>query len=392
MTRSTLPSAQLTRRTVLGGALLGGLAAACAVRAQSTQSVQGAQGAAQAGEAAEPRVATVAGGLDQPWSLAFLPDGRLLVTEKAGRMRLVADGKPLPPLFGVPDVDDGGQGGLLDVVLSPNFASDRSVFFSFSEPGSRGNGTAVARAVLDGTRLAGLKVIFRQEPKVSSRAHFGSRLVFGRDGNLFVTLGDRFSRRDEAQNLGNHIGKVVRITPDGGVPRDNPLVQRSGARPEIWSWGHRNVQGAALHPRSGALWVHEHGPQGGDELNIAAAGGNHGWPVITAGREYGSGAAIGEGEARAGIAPALRTWVPSVAPSGMAFVTSDRYPGWQGSLVMGTLKAQRLLRLTLDGDRVTGEQRLLAGLGERLRDVRQGPDGRLYLLTDSGDGRVLRLE
>ena len=386
MTRTTPPSAPLTRRAVLGGALLGGLAAASAVRAH------GSPGAAQAGESVEPRVATVAGGLDQPWSLAFLPDGRLLITEKAGRMRLVADGKPLPPLSGVPEVDDGGQGGLLDVVLSPNFASDRTVFFSYSEPGSRGNGTAVARAVLDGTRLSELKVIFRQEPKVSSRAHFGSRLVFGRDGNLFVTLGDRFSRRDEAQNLDNHIGKIVRITPDGGVPRDNPLVNRSGARPEIWSWGHRNVQGAALHPRTGALWTHEHGPQGGDELNIAAAGGNYGWPVITQGREYGSGAVIGEGETRAGIVPALRTWVPSVAPSGMAFVTSDRYPGWQGSLVMGTLKAQRLLRLTLDGDRVTGEQRLLSGLGERLRDVRQGPDGRIWLLTDSGEGRVLRLE
>jgi glucose/arabinose dehydrogenase len=371
-------SFRLNRRAVLGmsGALLGGLGAAPALRAQ----------------AAEPRVATVAGGLEQPWSLAFLPDGRLLVTEKAGRLRVVADGKVQPALAGVPEVDDGGQGGLLDVVTAPDFAASRAVYFSYSEPGSRGNGTAVARAVLDGARLSDLQVVFRQEPKIDSRAHFGSRLVFGCDGNLFVTLGDRFTRRDDAQDLSNHLGKIVRIAPDGSVPRDNPLLGRPGARPEIWSWGHRNVQGAALHPRSGALWAHEHGPQGGDELNLVTGGRNYGWPVITAGREYGSGAAIGQGETRADVAPALYTWVPSVAPSGMAFVTSERYPGWQGSLLIGTLKAQRLLRLTLQGERVTGEQRLLAGLGERLRDVRQGPDGRIYLLTDSSDGRVLRLE
>jgi glucose/arabinose dehydrogenase len=237
-----------------------------------------------------------------------------------------------------------------------------------------------------------VQVVFRQEPKVASSAHFGGRLVFARDGNLFITLGERFSRRDDAQDLSNHLGKIVRIAPDGSVPRDNPLVGRRGARPEIWSWGHRNVQGAALHPATGALWTHEHGPQGGDELNIVTGGRNYGWPVITAGREYGSGAVIGQGETRADVVPALRTWVPSVAPSGMAFVTSDRYPGWKGSLLIGTLKAQRLLRLTLDGERVTGEQRLLAGLGERIRDVRQGPDGRIYLLTDNSDGRVLRLE
>jgi glucose/arabinose dehydrogenase len=362
---------------MLGGALSCGLCAVPGLRAQG----------------AEPEARTVAGGLQRPWSLAFLPDGRWLVTEKAGRLRLVADGKAGPALAGVPEVDDGGQGGLLDVLPAPDFAASRVLFFSYSEPGpgGRGNGTAVARARLDGARLAEVQVVFRQEPKVASSAHFGSRLVFARDGTLFITLGDRFSRRDDAQDLSNHLGKIVRIAADGRVPRDNPLVGKAGARPEIWSWGHRNVQGAALHPRSGALWTHEHGPQGGDELNIVTGGRNYGWPVITAGREYGSGAAIGQGETRADVVPALRTWVPSVAPSGMAFVTSDRYPAWQGSLLMGTLKAQRLLRLTLDGDRVTGEQRLLAGLGERIRDVRQGPDGFIYLLTDSSDGRVLRL-
>ncbi len=366
-----------TRRTLLGAALLGGLGAVPSLRAQ--------------GE--EPEAVTVARGLERPWSLAFLPDGRMLVTEKAGRLRVVADGRPGAPLQGVPAVDAGGQGGLLDVVAAPDFASSRALYFSFSEPApnGRGNSTAVARAVLDGERLREVQVVFRQEPKVASSAHFGCRLVFGRDGNLFITLGDRFSRRDDAQDLSNHLGKIVRIAPDGSVPRDNPLLGRSGARPEIWSWGHRNVQGAALHPATGALWAHEHGPQGGDELNVVTGGRNHGWPVVTAGREYGSGAAIGQGETRADVAPALRTWVPSVAPSGMAFVTSDRYPGWKGSLLIGTLKAQRLLRLTLDGERVTGEQWLLAGLGERIRDVRQGPDGRVYLLTDNGDGRVLRL-
>jgi glucose/arabinose dehydrogenase len=367
-----------TRRALLGATLLGGLGVVPPLRAQND----------------EPEVATVARGLERPWSLAFLPDGRLLVTEKPGRLRVVADGRPGAPLQGVPAVDADGQGGLLDVVLAPDFATSRAIYFSFSEPapGGRGNGTAVARALLDGERLREVQVVFRQEPKVASSAHFGGRLVFARDGNLFITLGERFSRRDDAQDLSNHLGKIVRVAPDGSVPRDNPLVGRRGARPEIWSWGHRNVQGAALHPATGALWTHEHGPQGGDELNIVTGGRNYGWPVITAGREYGSGAVIGQGETRADVVPALRTWVPSVAPSGMAFVTSDRYPGWKGSLLIGTLKAQRLLRLTLDGERVTGEQRLLAGLGERIRDVRQGPDGRIYLLTDNSDGRVLRLE
>jgi len=227
---------------------------------------------------------------------------------------------------------------------------------------------------------------------VSSSAHFGSRLVFARDGRLFVTLGDRFSRRDDAQKLDNHLGKIVRIEPDGRVPDDNPLRGQQGALPEIWSYGHRNVQGAALHPQTGELWAHEHGPQGGDELNVVRAGRNHGWPVITYGREYVTGLKIGEGTARDDIVAPLTYWVPSIAPCGMAFLTSDRYPGWSGSLFIGALRAELLVRLELDGTKVVREHRLLQSLGERIRDVRQGPDGWLYLLTDASNGRVIRLE
>jgi glucose/arabinose dehydrogenase len=355
-----------------------------------------ALGLAGALAAQELRPVTVAEGLRNPWGLAFLPEGRLLVTERSGQMRIVErDGKLGAPLTGLPRIDVGGQGGLLDVVPDPQFAQNRLVYFSYSEPAEgngSGNSTAVARARLEGNRLADLQVVFRQQPKVSSSAHFGSRLVFARDGRLFVTLGDRYSRRDDAQTLGNHHGKIVRIEPDGKVPADNPYVGRAGALPEIWSIGHRNLQGAALHPQTGELWATEHGPQGGDELNIARPGRNHGWPVITHGREYGSGFRIGDGTTRADIVPALTTWVPSIAPSGLAFLTSDRYPGWKGNLFAGALRGQLLVRLELDGDRVVREHRLLANLGERIRDVRQGPDGWLYLLTDSSNGRVIRLE
>jgi glucose/arabinose dehydrogenase len=341
------------------------------------------------------RPVTVARGLQNPWALAFLPDGSMLVTERPGRMRVVAaDGKLGPALQGLPPVDVGGQGGLLDVALDPKFADNRLVYWSYSEAGDGGNGTAVARGRLDGDRLADVRVIFRQLPKVDSRIHFGSRLVFARDGKLFVTLGERGSRKDDAQRLDNHLGKVVRIEPDGRVPDGNPFADTRGARPELWSYGHRNVQGAALHPQTGALWTHEHGPQGGDELNLTEAGRNHGWPVVTHGRNYGSGTTIGEGTTRADVAEPVAHWVPtSIAPSGMAFVTSDRYPGWQGQLFVGALRARALVRLELDGRRVVSQERLLGGLGERIRDVRQGPDGWLYVLTDNdSDGRILRLE
>jgi aldose sugar dehydrogenase len=346
--------------------------------------------------AQELKPVTVASGLQNPWGLAFLPDGRMLVTERAGRLRIVqADGRLSEPLQGLPRIDAGGQGGLLDVGVDPKFADNALVYWSYSEPaatGDAGNSTAVARGKLEGTRLTGVQVIFRQSPKVNSSAHFGSRLVFARDGRLFITLGDRFSRRDDAQTLDTHHGKVVRIEPDGRVPADNPFVGRSGALPEIWSYGHRNLQGAALHPQTGELWAHEHGPQGGDELNIVAAGKNHGWPAITYGREYGTGLKIGEGTARADVVAPLTYWVPSIAPSGMAFLTSERYPGWKGNLFIGALRGAMLVRLELDGSKVMKEHRLLQSLDERIRDVRQGPDGWLYLLTDNRNGRLIRLE
>ena len=345
----------------------------------------------------QPKVAVVAHGLVNPWGLAFLPDGRMLVTERPGRMRMVGtDGKLSPPLPGLPTVAAEGQGGLLDVVADPRFASNRLVYWSYSEADGDGNRTAVARARLDGAagaeRLADVQVVFRQAPLVASKLHFGSRLVFGNDGRLFITLGDRFSRKDDAQTLDNHLGKIVRIEPDGKVPADNPLVGRPGARPEIWSWGHRNVQGAAIHPTTGDLWATEHGPQGGDELNLVQPGRNFGWPVITYGRNYGIGTKIGDGTERADVVAPLAHWVPtSIAPSGMAFLTSDRYPGWKGNLFIGALRGQALVRITLDGNKVASQERLLQSQNERIRDVRQGPDGFLYLLTDNADGRVLKV-
>ncbi len=339
---------------------------------------------------------TVASGLVNPWGLAFLPDGRMLVTERAGRMRVVgADGRLGAPLAGLPKIEVGGQGGLLDVAIDPKFAETGFVYWSYSEAdpaGGSGNSTAVARGRLDGNALKEVRVIFRQAPKFASSAHFGSRLVFARDGRLFVALGDRFDRRDDAQTLGNHHGKIVRIESDGRVPADNPFVGRAGALPEIWSLGHRNVQGAAIHPATGELWADEHGPQGGDELNLVERGKNYGWPVITYGVNYGFGTKIGEGTAKAGMEQPLARWVPSIATSGLAFVSSDRYPGWKGNAFIGGLRGQVLVRLELDGRRVVREERLLQDWGERIRDVRQGPDGWLYVLTDSTNGRIVRLE
>ncbi len=345
---------------------------------------------------------TLVRGLSHPWGLVFLPgfdaDGRMLVTERPGRLRIVnTRGELGPAIAGLPEVDARGQGGLLDVALDPKFGENRWVYWSYAEPGPHGtNSTAVARAKLETRGLRGelssVAVIFRQLPKFASTAHFGSRLVFARDGRLFITLGDRFLRRDDAQLLANHHGKLVRIEPDGRVPADNPFVGRPGALPEIWSYGHRNLQGAALHPQTGELWAHEHGPQGGDELNVSEAGRNYGWPVITYGAEYGSGLPIGEGTAKAGMEQPLVYWVPSIAPSGMAFLTSDRYPGWKGDLFIGALRGQLLLRLQLAGRQVLKQERLLQDFGQRIRDVRQGPDGWLYLLTDSADGSVVRLE
>lgn len=346
---------------------------------------------------AQVRTETVASGLENPWGVAFLPEGRFVVTEKPGRLRLVAaDGKLGAPIQGLPPVAAGGQGGLLDVLADSGFAQNRTLYFCYSEPDAAGgsaNSTALARARLsaDGTKLEALKVIFSQKPKFASRSHFGCRIVEARDGHLFLTLGDRFSRKDDAQTLDNHHGKVVRIAKDGSVPKDNPFVGKAGALPEIWSYGHRNGQGAALAP-DGRFWMTEHGPQGGDEINIPRAGVNHGWPVITYGENYGGGK-IGEGITRKdGMEQPLHYWVPSIAPSGMAFLTSDRYgAAWKGNLFVGSLKFGYLDRIELKDDKVVAEHKLLADGRARIRDVKQGPDGLLYVLTDESDGKLLRL-
>ncbi|MBT9474731.1 MAG: PQQ-dependent sugar dehydrogenase [Polaromonas sp.] len=358
-------------------------------------------------QAKSVRPEIVAAGLQNPWALAFLPDGRFLVTERPGRLRVVGmDGKSGAPVTGLPEIAAGGQGGLLDVLLDSEFARNRSLYFCFSEPAvsDSGNSTALARATLsaDDTRLEKVEVIFSQKPKVASSAHFGCRIVESRtpglngrpDGKLFLALGERFSRKEDAQTLGNHHGKVVRINKDGSVPRDNPFVNTPGALPEIWSYGHRNPQGATLTPE-GALWVQEHGPQGGDEINLPKAGANYGWPVITYGENYGGGK-IGEGLTRkAGMEQPLHYWVPSIAPSGMAFLTSERYgKSWRGNLFVGSLKFGYLDRIELSapfGGKVVKESKLLTEVGERIRDVRQGPDGLLYVLTDSRDGKLIRL-
>ncbi len=337
----------------------------------------------------------VASGLSHPWGLAFLPGGRFLVTERPGRLRVVeADGRLGPPLAGLPQVAAGGQGGLLDVITDADFARNRRIFFCYSEPAPKGGGnsTALASATLapDAAALQDVKVLFSQRPQVASQLHFGCRIVQAPDGHLFLTLGERYGRKEDAQRLDNHLGKVVRIAPTGGAAPGNPLAGRAGALPEIWSWGHRNPQGAAWGP-DGRLWIHEHGAQGGDEINRPEAGRNYGWPVITYGENYGGGK-IGEGTAKAGMEQPLHYWVPSIAPSGIAFLTSDRYgTAWKGSLFVGSLKFARLHRLELQGAQVVRDEYLLDGLGARIRDVRQGPDGWLYLLTDSPDGQLLRL-
>ena len=341
----------------------------------------------------ELRVVTVAEGLDSPWGLAFLPDGRMLVTERDGPVRTVkGDGTLGPRLEGLPRVEASGQGGMLDVALHPDFAGNRLIYLSYAEPGSGGAGTAVARGRLDAaaTRLDDLQVIFRQEPKSRGGRHFGSRLVFARDGSLFITIGER-GERQRTQDFTINRGQVIRLHDDGRVPADNPFVGVAGRRGEVWSYGHRNPQGAALHPESGKLWLHEHGAAGGDEVNVPVAGRNYGWPVIAYGRHY-SGGRIGVGTKAEGMEQPIYYWDPSIAPSGMAFYTGDKFPRWRGSLLVGALKYRLLARLSLDGEHVVSEERILGGLGERIRDVRQGPDGFVYLLTDSDEGRILRLE
>lgn len=331
-------------------------------------------------------------GLQRPWSVAFLPDGGYLVTERPGRLRRIdADGDLLAAAIeGLPEMKPHGQGGLLDVVLHPEFKTNRWVYLSYSEPGPGGVGTAVGRGKLSANRLTDFEVLFRLMPKTGTPYHFGSRLVFDREGYLFITLGDR-GDKDRAQSLTDHAGSVIRLHDDGRIPADNPYVDTDEAWPEIWSYGHRNIQGATLNPFTGELWTHEHGPQGGDEINIPKPGVNYGWPVITYGVNYGSGTPIGEGTHKEGMAQPLYYWVPSIAPSGMTFYDGDRYPDWYGDLFIGSLKFRLLVRLDMEDGHIVREQRLLKNELGRIRDVRQGPDGYLYLLTDSEKGMLVRL-
>jgi len=336
-------------------------------------------------------VTTVAKGLEHPWGLEFLPDGRMLVTERPGRLRIVSrDGKLSAPLTGVPRVYARGQGGLLDVALDPAFAKNQIIYLSYAEEEDEIAGTAVARARLGDTGLSDVRVIYRQQPKVMGGGHYGSRIVFRRDGTMFITQGERMNYREQAQNLASGLGKIVRINGDGSIPRDNPFVGRKNVRPEIWSYGHRNVQGAALHPETGQLWTIEHGARGGDELNHPQAGKNYGWPVITYGVDY-SGVKIGEGTAKAGMEQPVFYWDPVIAPSGMIFYTGDAYPGWKGSIFAGSLTPGCLVRLQMQNGRVVREERYL-DIGERIRDVTQGPDGLIYVITDNQEGRILRIE
>jgi aldose sugar dehydrogenase len=358
-----------------------GLAHAAAPSSPQPKSVQGPF-----------RVTTVAEGFEHPWGLALLPDGRMLITERAGRLRLIdANGKTSAPLKGLPKIAAGGQGGLLDLALSPSFASDSLVYFSFSEPGQGGNSTAVARGRLGSDALENVQVVWRQMPKVDSQLHFGSRIVFAPNDTMFITTGDRYNQRPKVQDLSTTIGKVIRLKVDGSIPTDNPFVNREGARGEIWSHGHRNIQAAALHPQTNQLWTVEHGARGGDELNHLQAGKNYGWPVITYGIDY-SGVKIGEGTAKAGMEQPVYYWDPVIAPSGAIFYTGDAFKDWQGDLLIGSMTPGGLVRLELEGGKVVKETRYLGELRERIRDVQQGADGSIYLITDSAKARVLRLQ
>jgi len=339
------------------------------------------------------RIVTLVQGLQHPWSLAFLPDGRMLVTERPGRLRMVSKDFALDPkpIEGSPRVVAVGQGGMFDVVLHPKYAENGWIYLAYSGPGDGGHGTELLRAKLDGHRLTQEQVLFRLEPKSSAGHHFGGRIVFDRKGHVYLTLGDR-GDKERAQRLDDHAGSVIRLHDDGRVPADNPFAKRPGAKPEKFTLGNRNMQGAALHPQTGELWTHEHGPQGGDEINVIRAGRNYGWPVITYGVNYGIGTRIGEGTHKPGMEQPLYKWVPSIAPSGMAFYEGDKFPNWRGNLLIGALRDQMLVRLELDGEKVLKEERLIRNTIGRIRDVRVGPDGYIYLLTDEANGVLARLE
>ena len=338
-------------------------------------------------------VASVVDGLEHPWSIAWLPDGRMLVTERGGRLRVVSKDFRLDPkpIEGLPKIVVTGQGGLFDVVLHPAYKDNGWIYISYNGPGDGGHGTELMRAKLDGHRLTDQQVLFRLQPKSTTGLHFGGRIVFDGKGHVFLTLGDR-GEQQRAQRLNDHAGSVIRLNEDGSVPKDNPFAGRKDAKPEKFTIGNRNMQGAALHPKTRELWTHEHGPQGGDEVNVMRAGRNYGWPVITYGVNYGTGTRIGEGTRKAGIEHPLHYWVPSIAPSGMAFYEGDRFPNWRGNLLVGSLKDDMLVRLELDGEKIVKEERMMRGAIGRIRDVRVGPDGYVYLLNDERRGVVARLE
>ncbi len=376
-----------------GGSGSGDTAAPAPTSNTSTSSAPPAAAAAPAApDTARVRVVEVAKDLTTPWALQFLPDGRMLVTERPGNLRIVtADGKVGAPIPGVPAVVASGHGGLLDLALSPQFETDQQIFFTYAGRAADGGiQTVLGRATFSETGLTDVRVLFRQQPSGVQDIHFGSRIVFANDGTLWVGLGDR-NENLIVQSLANHYGKVVRLNRDGTVPADNPFVGVAGALPEIWSTGHRNVQGAARHPATGELWAVEHGPRGGDELNLVRSGANYGWPRITYGRDYVTGGPVGEGTEAPGLEPPRVYWVPtSIAPAGVAFYTGTAVPGWKDSVFVGALAGEMLVRLKLADGRVVEEQRLLTTLSERIRDVRMGPDGNLYVLAESS-GRILRI-
>ena len=374
----------------------------CAAKLLSAMLVSGVSIAATAGfgesAAAETieserhsfRIVTVAEDLEHPWGLAFLPDGGMLVTERPGRLSIIREGETPRAVSGVPEVVENGQGGMLDVVLHPDFAQNRLIYLSYSGSGDGGVGTEVVRGRLENDRLTGLEKIFVVQPKSSGGRHFGSRLLFGTDGLLYITSGER-GDPDRAQDLNDHAGKMIRLMPDGTIPADNPFVDTAAAKPEIYSWGHRNPQGLTLQPGTDRIWAVEHGPRGGDELNLIEPGVNYGWPVITYGRSY-AGFSIGDGEKKDGMAQPATYWVPSISPSGLSFYDGEAFPEWRGNLFVGALSARALVRMELVGTRVVHQERLLENFDERVRDVRQGPDGFLYLLIDDSEGSLLRLE